>query len=104
MGAAWLERLLYTIFPEEPFKNQIYHITGEKYYYTIYDYVSQNFGMIIGEEKTCLSCHKPMCPKSLNYILFILSLGEILYKMETHKSWKNDSFGQEMCYHEQNDR
>ena len=27
-------------------------------YYTISDYVSQNYGMLIGEIWTCLTCHE----------------------------------------------
>ena len=33
-------------------------MTGEKYDYNIFDYISQHFGMIIGETITRLSCHK----------------------------------------------
>ena len=32
-------------------------MTNEKDDYTIYDYVSQNFGIQIGEICTCLTCH-----------------------------------------------
>ena len=77
MDAAEFEGLLYTIFSEEPSKNQSIHITEEKYDYTIYYYVSHHFGMIIGEKMTCLSCHKTKCPKIINDVSFILSLGEI---------------------------
>ena len=35
----------------------------EKYDYTISHFVSQNFGVIIGEKMTCLSCHKMKRPK-----------------------------------------
>ena len=48
MDAAEFEELLYTIFSEEPFNNQITNVKEEKDYYTISDYVSQYFGMLIG--------------------------------------------------------
>ena len=48
MDAAEFEGLLYTILSEEPFKNQINHITEENDDYTISDYVYQNFGILIG--------------------------------------------------------
>ena len=50
-------------YQKNPFKDQITHITEEKDYYTIPDYLSQNFGMLIGETMTCLSCHKTKSPK-----------------------------------------
>ena len=58
MDAAGFEMLLFTILSEEPFKNHRIHMTEEKYDYTIYDCISQNFCMLIGETMTCLSCHK----------------------------------------------
>ena len=58
MDAAEFEWLLYTILSEEPFNNKIINIKEEKYDYTISDYVSQHFGMIILETITCLSCHQ----------------------------------------------
>ena len=60
MDAAEFEELLYTIFSEEPFNNQIINIKEEKYDYIISDYVSQYFGMLIGETMTCISFHKKM--------------------------------------------
>ena len=38
-------------------------MTEEKDDYTAYDYVSQNFGMLIGETMTFLSSHQNKCPK-----------------------------------------
>ena len=35
--------------------------------YTIYDYVYRNFGMLIGETITCITCHENKCPKVLKY-------------------------------------
>ena len=60
MDSAEFEELLYTIFSEEPFNNQIINIKEEKYDYIISDYVSQYFGMLIGETMTCISFHKKM--------------------------------------------
>ena len=42
---------------EEPFKNHRIDMTYEKYDYNISDYVSQHFGIAIGETWTCLTCH-----------------------------------------------
>ena len=67
MDVAEFEGLLFTILSEEPFKNQRINMTEEKYGYTVSDYVSQNFGMIIGETMTCLTCHQNKRPKVLNY-------------------------------------
>ena len=47
--------------------------------YTISDYVSQYFGMLIGEKMKGLSCIFKKCPKVLKYDSFIMSLEEILY-------------------------
>ena len=57
MDAAEFEELLYTILSEEPFNNQITNVKEEKDYYTISDYVSQYFGMLIGETMTCIPFH-----------------------------------------------
>ena len=43
---------------EEPFKNQRFDMTDEKDDYTISDYVSQNFYILIVETWTCLICHE----------------------------------------------
>ena len=69
--------LSYTILSEEPFKNQRIHTTEEKYDYTTSDYISQHFGMLIGETMTYLSCHQNNWPQVLKYDQFIMSLGEI---------------------------
>ena len=65
MHAAEFEGLLYTILSEEPFKNQIFHMTEERDDFTISDYSSQHSGMIIGETMTCLTCHQNNPPKVL---------------------------------------
>ena len=57
MDAGEFEGLLYNMLSEEPFNNQIFYITDKKDDYTISDYVFQNFGILIGETWTCLTCH-----------------------------------------------
>ena len=57
MDAGEFEVLLYNMLSEEPFKNQIFYMTDEKYDYTISHYVSQHFGILIGETWTCIICH-----------------------------------------------
>ena len=44
------------------------------------DYVSQNFGMVIGETITCLTFNQNNPPKVFKNDLFILPLGEISHK------------------------
>ena len=51
---------------EEPFKNHRFDMIDEKDDYTISDYVSNNFGILIGETWTCLTCHAKK-PKLLKY-------------------------------------
>ena len=57
MNAGKFEGLLYNMLSEEPFKNRRFHKTEETDDYTISNYVSQQFGMIIGEKWTCITCH-----------------------------------------------
>ena len=66
MDASEFEGLLYISLSEEPFKNQIFDMTDEKDDYTISYYVSHNFGIIIGETWTCLTCHATKPPKMLD--------------------------------------
>ena len=47
----------------EPFANHRLDMTDEKDGYTISDYVSQYFGITIGETRTCLTCHANKNPK-----------------------------------------
>ena len=61
--AAEIEGLLYTILSEELFKNHRFHMIDRIYDYTIYNYVSQNFVIPIGETMTNLTCHKNKIPK-----------------------------------------
>ena len=49
MDAVEFEGLLYNVLSKYPSKNQIFDMTYEKYDYTISDYVSQHFGISIGE-------------------------------------------------------
>ena len=48
MGAGESEGLLYNMLSEEPFKNQIFHMTEETDDYTISNYVNNNFGTLTG--------------------------------------------------------
>ena len=48
MDTGEFEELLYNMLSEEPFKNQGLDMTYEKNDYTIYDYVSKNFGILKG--------------------------------------------------------
>ena len=57
MDAGEFEGLFYNILSEEPFKNQIFDMIDEKDNYTIFDYVSQHFGILIEETWTCFTCH-----------------------------------------------
>ena len=57
MGAGEFEGLLYNMLSEEPFKNHRFDMTDKKDDYTIYDYVSRNVDILIGETWTCLTCH-----------------------------------------------
>ena len=50
MDAGEFEGLLYNMLSEEPFKNQIFDMTDEKDDYTISDYVSQHFDIILREK------------------------------------------------------
>ena len=102
MDAGEFEVLLYTILSEEPFNNQIFHMTEETDDNTISDYVSKNFGMLIGEIITCLTCHEKKRPKVLKYDSFIFPLGEISHKNKNGDPlvMRKNSFGQELCYHD----
>ena len=66
MDAGEFEGLLYNILSEEPFENQRFHMTEEIDDYTISDYVSQHFGILIGETWTYLTFHATKLPKILN--------------------------------------
>ena len=57
MDAGEFQGLLYNMLSEEPFKNQKFDMTDKKDDYTISDYVSQHFGILIGETWTCLTCN-----------------------------------------------
>ena len=74
IDAGEFERLLYTLFLEEPFKNQRIHMTEETDGYTISDCFSQHFGTIIGEIMKFITCHENNPPKVLKDDSFILRL------------------------------
>ena len=57
MDAGEFEVSLYNMLLEEPFAIHRFDMTDEKNNYTISDYVSQNFGITIGETWVCLTCH-----------------------------------------------
>ena len=57
MDASEFEGLLYIMLSEEPFANHRLYMKDEKDGYTISDYVSQYFGITIGETRTCRTCH-----------------------------------------------
>ena len=61
--ASEFEGLLYNMLSEEPFANHRLDTTDEKDDYTISDYVSQHFGIKIGETWTCLTYHTKKNPK-----------------------------------------
>ena len=65
MYAAEFEGLLYTTFPEQPFKNHIINIKDEKDDCNISDYFSQIIGMIIETTMTYIYCHQKKRPKVL---------------------------------------
>ena len=81
IDASEFEGLLYNILSEEPFANHRLDMIDEKDDYTISDYVSQHFGITIGETCTCLTCHvKKKKAKVLNDDSFIFPLEEISQK------------------------
>ena len=57
MDASEFEGLLYNMFSEDPFENQILDMKDEKDDYTISDYVSQHFGITIGETMIYYNLH-----------------------------------------------
>ena len=63
MDASEFEGVLYNMLSEEPYTNHRLDMTDENYDYTISDYVSQNFGITIGETWTCLTFHAQKNPK-----------------------------------------
>ena len=72
MDASEFEGILYTMFSEEPFANHGLDMTDGNEEYTIYDYVSQNFAITIGETWTYLTCKTPKSPKIFKDFSFIL--------------------------------
>ena len=77
MNASEFEGLLYNMLSEEPFAKHILDMKYEKDNYTISDYVSQHFGITIGEKIICLTCHITKSPNIFNELSFILPLEEI---------------------------
>ena len=63
MDSGEFEELLYNMLSEEPLKNQLFDMTDENDDYTVSDYVSQHFGILIGETWTYLTCNTAKHPK-----------------------------------------
>ena len=57
MDVGKFERLLYNMLSEEHLKNHRFDMTDEKDDYTISEYVSQHFDILMEETCTCLTCH-----------------------------------------------
>ena len=55
MDASKFEGMIYNILSEEPFAHHILDMTDGNEESTIYDYLSQNFSITIGETWTCFS-------------------------------------------------
>ena len=55
-------------------------MTDENEDYTISDYVSQHFGITIGETMTCLTCYDTKSPNIFKDFAFISPLEEISKK------------------------
>ena len=71
---------------EEPFANHRLDMTDENDDYTIYDYVSQHFGITIGKTMTCLTCRATKSPNIFNDFSFILPLEEISQRVKRMRS------------------
>ena len=62
---------------EEPFAHHILDMTDGNEESTIYDYLSQNFSITIGETWTCLTCETKRSTKIFKDFSLILSLEQI---------------------------
>ena len=82
MDAIEFEGMLYTMLSEEPFANHRLDMTYGNEEYTIYDYLSQNFAITIGETGTYLTCKTPKSPKTFKDFSFILPLEQMSKKGE----------------------
>ena len=72
MDASEFEGLLYNMLSGEPFANHRLDMKDENDDYIISDFVSQHFGITIGETLTCITCHATKLPKIFNDFSFIL--------------------------------
>ena len=73
---------------------------------TIYDYLSQNFSIKIGETLTCLTCETKIFPKLSKDFSLILSLEkkfEYGKKLRQISHKKKEPFGEELCDNERFD-
>ena len=75
MDAGEFEELLYTIFSEEPFKNQRIHVIETKNDHTISDFFLRILLFLIGESMKFLSCHQNKRSKLLRDYSFVMSFG-----------------------------
>ena len=71
---------------EETFANHILGMKDEKDDYTISGYMSQHFGIKIGETMKFLTCHATKSPNIFNDFSFILPLEEISQKGKIMRS------------------
>ena len=63
MDASEFEGLLCHMLSEEPFAYHRLYMTYKKDDCSISDYMSQRFGITIGETMICLTCHAKKNPK-----------------------------------------
>ena len=99
MDASEFEEMIYTMLYEEPFANHILDMTDGNEESTIYDYLSQNFSITIGDTWTCLTCETKISPKISKDFSLILSLEKkfrIWKKIETNQSQEKDPFREEL--------
>ena len=74
MDASEFEGIIYTMLSEEPFAHHVLDMTDGNEESTIYDYLSQNFSITIGEIWTCLTCESNRIPKITKGFSLILYL------------------------------
>ena len=78
MDASEFKGLLYTMLYEKFLSNHRLDMKDENDDYIISDFVSQHFGITIGETLTCITCHATKLPKIFNDFSFIFPQGELL--------------------------
>ena len=105
MDASEFEGMIYTMLSEEPFANHILDMTDGNEESTIYDYLSQNVFITIGDTWTCLTCETLISPKISKDLSLILSLEQKSEygKIETNQSGEKYPFGEELYDNERFD-